>query len=83
MPITAYNFHAASGRWRRHPVLTVMMVYSLGFALTALLAVFAMWRANSGHSNPQHSGQMYVVRISAAIAREDNSQGASPCINIC
>lgn len=45
----------------RRPVLTAMMVYSIGFGAAALMAGVAVWRANASCPLSHRSEQPYVV----------------------
>jgi hypothetical protein len=59
----AHYLHASLCSLRRRPVLSAMMVYSIGFGAAALIATFAVWRSTSmcpGLRRPEH---LYVVRI--------------------
>jgi hypothetical protein len=42
----AYYFHAALSRLRRNPVLTAMMVCSLVFGISTLIAGIKVWRVS-------------------------------------
>ena len=57
----------------RRPVLTVMMVYSVGFGAAALMAVVAVWRASSNCPLSHRPEQPYVVQVQTI--------GESPCAN--
>jgi hypothetical protein len=46
----------------RRPVLTAMMVYSVGFGVAALMAAVAVWRANSSCPESRSPEQPYVVQ---------------------
>jgi len=73
--IAGYHLHLALRRLRYHPVLTAMMVYSVGFVVAALIAAFALWRATSSSPIPHKSELLYVVQIIAAGAgRSDASR---------
>jgi len=63
--IAGYHLHLALRRLRYHPVLTAMMVYSVGFVVAALIAAFALWRATSSSTIPHNSELLYVVQIIA------------------
>jgi len=47
----------------RRPVLTAMMVYSVGFGAVALMAAVAVWRANSTCPLSRRPEQPYVVQM--------------------
>jgi hypothetical protein len=47
----------------RRPVLTAMMVYSVGFGAAALMAAVAVWRANASCPLSHRSDQPYVAHI--------------------
>lgn len=70
---TAANFIHLS--LNRRPVLTAMMVYSMGFGAVALTAAVAVWRAGSGCPLSHRSEQPYVVQIAVDVP------GESPCAN--
>jgi hypothetical protein len=55
----------------RRPVLTAIMVYSVGFGAVALMAAVAVWRANSNCPLSHRSEQPYVVQMT----------GVPPCVN--
>ena len=67
---TAGNFIHLS--LNRRPVLTAMMVYSVGFGAAALMAAVAVWRANSNCPLSHGSEQPYVVQL---------AEGKSTCAN--
>ena len=46
----------------RRPVLTAMMVYSVGFGAVALMAAVAVWHANSTCPLSRRPEQPYVVQ---------------------
>ena len=71
MKNTAANFIHLS--FNRRPVLTAMMVYSVGFGAAALMAAVAVWRANSSYPPSHKPEQPYVVQII--------SNRESPCAN--
>jgi hypothetical protein len=52
----AYYLHATLNRLRQKPVLTAMMVCSLVFGATALMAGVVVWRVNSNCSIEASSG---------------------------
>lgn len=58
---TAANFIQLS--LNRRPVLTAMMVYSIGFGAAALMAAVAVWRANASCPQSRRPEQPYVVQI--------------------
>jgi len=64
---TAGNFIHLS--LNRRPVLTAMMVYSVGFGAAALMAAVAVWRANTNCPLSHRAEQPYVVQ----------TIGESPC----
>jgi hypothetical protein len=47
---------------KHRPVLTAMMVYSVGFGAAALMAAVAVWRANSSCPLSHRSEPTYVVQ---------------------
>jgi hypothetical protein len=57
----------------RRPVLTAMMVYSIGLAV----AGFAVWRVGSNSPNPRMCGKPYLVQATAEIAGRDDAFGAA------
>lgn len=61
MRITAGNFIHSS--LIRRPVLTAMMVYSVGFGVATLMAAVAVWRANSNYPQSRRPEQPYVVQV--------------------
>jgi hypothetical protein len=65
---TAANFIQLS--LNRRPVLTAVMVYSIGFGAAALMAAVAVWRANASCPLSHRPEQPYVVQI---------VEGESPC----
>jgi hypothetical protein len=64
----AYYLHATLYRLRRNPVLTAMMVSSLVFGITVLIAGIAVWRVSSPCSIPQMSALPTVVQAVTEIA---------------
>jgi len=70
--IAAHHFRAALFKWRRNPVLTALVLYSIVFGVTALMAAFAVWLASSGCPIRQRSEPPYVVQI---------HDGGFPCAN--
>jgi hypothetical protein len=58
---TAANFIHLS--LNRRPVLTAMMVYSVGFGVAALMAAVAVWRASSNCPVSHRPEQPYVVQM--------------------
>jgi putative ABC transport system permease protein len=77
MTSTVYNFNAALCRLRRNPVLTTMMVYSVGLGVAALMAAVAVWRSTSICPIPQKSDRPYLVQASAVI--HDRESPANYC----
>ncbi len=69
----------------RRPVLTAVMVYSVGFGAAALMAAVAVWRANSNCPLSRRYGQPYVVQITDPAGQPDSIAAAVnreyPCAN--
>jgi hypothetical protein len=59
----AYYLHTTLNRLRQKPVLTAMMVSSLVFGATALMAGVVVWRVNSNCSIEASSGLSNVGRL--------------------
>ncbi len=58
-------FHVRLSSLSRRPVLTAMMVFSVGFGIAA----FALWRVSTCPSNPQKSRVPYLVQVTAHLGR--------------
>jgi hypothetical protein len=61
-PVARY-LHASLCGLRRRPVLSVMMVYSIGFGAAALIATIAVWRSSSLCPSLRRPEHLYVVRV--------------------
>jgi hypothetical protein len=59
----AYYLHTTLNRLRQKPVLTAMMVSSLVFGATALMAGVVVWRVNSNCSIEASSGLSNVGQL--------------------
>src|ERR1700732_2706510 len=59
----AYYLHATLNRLLQKPVLTAMMVCSLVFGATALMAGVVVWRVNSNCSIEARSGLSNVGQL--------------------
>lgn len=55
--------HASLCSLGRRPVLSAMMVYSIGFIAAALIATFAVWRSTSACPASRMPEHLYVVGI--------------------
>jgi|HubBroStandDraft_2_1064218.scaffolds.fasta_scaffold222511_3 hypothetical protein len=81
----AYYFDAISYRLRRNPVLTAMMVCSLVFGVSALIAGVKVWRVSSACTIAQMSAPPIVVQDVTYIASRSDLlmhealQTACPC----
>jgi hypothetical protein len=58
----AYYFHATLSRLRRNPVLTAMMVCSLVFGISTLIAGIKVWRVSYTCTMAQMSAAPSVVQ---------------------
>jgi hypothetical protein len=56
--------HFSSSAQSRRPLLTAIIVYSVGLAVAVLMAVFAVWRAPSSLT-PRSLAGLYVVQAPA------------------
>jgi hypothetical protein len=61
-PVARY-LHASLCSLRRRPVLSAMMVYSLGFGAAALIATIAVWRSTSLCPSLRRPEHLYLVRV--------------------
>jgi hypothetical protein len=59
----AHYLHASLCSLRRRPVVSTMMVYSIGFAAVALVATIAVWRSTSTCPALRRPEHLYIVRI--------------------
>jgi hypothetical protein len=59
----AHYLHAFWCSLRRRPVLSTMMVYSVGFGAFALIATLAVWRSTSACPTLRKPAHLYLVRI--------------------
>ena len=66
-PVARY-LHASFSSLRRRPVLSAMMVYSIGFGAAALIATFVVWRSTSMCPTLRRPEHLYVVRVVAGDA---------------
>jgi hypothetical protein len=56
------HIHFNSSAQSRRPLLTAIIVYSVGLAVAVLMAVLAVWRAPSGLT-PRSLAGLYVVHV--------------------
>jgi hypothetical protein len=80
----AYYFDAISYRLLRNPVLTAMMVCSLVFGVSALIAGFKVWRVSSACTIAQMPTPIVVQDVTYIASRSDllmhqALQTACPC----
>jgi hypothetical protein len=66
-PTAAHLIHLGLNSLSRRPVLTAVMVYSIGVGVAVLMAVIAAWRAPSRCPPTRSSAGLYVVHIPAGI----------------
>jgi hypothetical protein len=59
--------HRAMPVLRRNPVLTAMMVYSLGFCVAASIAAFAAWRESSQQPILRRPAHPYLVQSASPV----------------
>jgi hypothetical protein len=64
----AHFIHLGLNSLSRRPAMTVMMVYSVGIGVAAMMAVFAVWRIPSKCPTSQSVDRRYLVEIPAGIA---------------
>ena len=64
----AYNFDTILCRLRRNPVVTAMMVCSLVFGVSALIAGVKVWRESSLCTIAQTSAPPNVVQVDLDVA---------------
>ena len=57
-----------STRLNRRPVLTALVVYSIGLGVAASIGAFAVWRASTSCPMLRRSQNHYVVQSSADVA---------------
>jgi putative ABC transport system permease protein len=57
------------------PLLTALMVYSVGIGAAALIVAIALLREPSRHPNPQKSQLLYLVSVAPNIAGRSDSLG--------
>jgi hypothetical protein len=74
----AHYLHASLCSLRRRPVLSAMMVYSIGFGAAALVATIAVWRSTSMCPASRRPEHLYVVRIVSGDAARIDPKSESP-----
>lgn len=67
--MTDFYFHRAMPVLRRNPVLTAMLVYSLGICMAASIAAFAAWRESSQQPILQRPAHPYLVQSALPVRR--------------
>lgn len=58
-----HNLRLGASSLRRNPLLTALMIMSIGFGVAASMVTFAVFRAVSGDPIPQKSSQLFVPLI--------------------
>ncbi|MHA6204488.1 ABC transporter permease [Dyella soli] len=58
-----HNLRLGVASLRRNPLLTALMIMSIGFGVAASMVTYAVFRAVSGDPIPQKSSQLFVPQI--------------------
>jgi putative ABC transport system permease protein len=58
-----HNLRLGAASLRRNPLLTALMIMSIGFGVAASMVTYAVFRAVSGDPIPQKSSQLFVPQI--------------------
>ncbi|WP_114239035.1 ABC transporter permease [Dyella sp. C9] len=58
-----HNLRLGATSLRRNPLLTALMIMSIGFGVAASMVTYAVFRAVSGDPIPQKSAQLFVPQI--------------------
>ncbi|WP_199096834.1 ABC transporter permease [Dyella sp. ASV21] len=72
-----HNLRLGAFSLRRNPLLTALMIMSIGFGVAASMVTYAVFRAVSGDPIPQKSSQLFVPQIDNR-GPQYNRQGEPP-----